>query len=814
MATISNQLSYDYENTSRVNKLRLKALDTKASVCIERARYFTESYKKTEGKDPLYRRAFALKNLLENMTIYINDGELIIGNNSSCPRASVVAPEYSSNWISKEINDPVKAPDVRLQDRHIVSASVRSELVNEIIPYWLGKTVEDRVLEKLPKDIIDLTVPSLSEAYTIPVAPECYLRNGIGHVIVDYSILLKKGFRGVLNEVKDKLEQLDFSNPCDISKGEFYNSLIIEYEAIIKWILRFAKIAAKQALETDDLKRRKELIIISKNCEYIADNPPKSFWQALQTWFFSQLVLFGLEQNTTAVSPGRFDQYMYPFYKKDLENNVLSRESALELLECLFIKLSEMSMLWDYDNASYYSGFSLTLCLVVGGVDKAGNDATNDLSYMVLEADKNTGLLQPETAVRVHANSPSSLLFEAAKSVKIGRGKPKFFMDSAAVQMIMNTSVPLEEARDYAIVGCVELTPSGNTTGYTGAVFLNIAKCLELALNNGECFITKKTIGLKTGNPETFKSFNEVMEVFKKQLSFVLKNSSIIMNAILQAHSELYPCPFTSSLINSCLDNGLDFTKGGADYKFIGVSGVGIPNAANSLAAIKKFVFEDKKISLDGLVKILKNDFKDEEKLRLHLLNKVPKYGNDSNYVDDIAREIGQYYCNELKKYTGPFNSKFRPGLFAVSINVPFGLSTGATAEGRKAFKPLADGGISPVAGTETKGLIGVIKSATKIDNLQATNGTLLNIRLSPSIFDRDEEIMKIVSLLKSYNELGGYHIQFNVIDNETLKKAQKTPEQYKGLMVRVAGYSAYFVELNPEVQEDIISRTIHGNLT
>ena len=807
------QLNYQYKNTERVNTLRSNAINTKASICIERARYFTKSYKKTEGMNPHYRKAFALKRLLEKMTIYINEGELIIGNNSLRPRASVVAPEYSSRWLIKEINDPEKAPDIRKQDTHIVSDEVKDELLEEIIPYWLGKTVEDRVIEKIPQKLIKSTIPSLSDVGTIPIAPECYLRNGIGHVVVDYEMLLKKGFKGILDEVKEKIKHLDLSNSSDILKHTFYKSVVIEYESIIKWILRYAELADKMSRENCNKNRKEELIEVSKNCRFISENPPSNFWQALQTWFFAELILFGLEQNCTAVSPGRFDQYMYPFYKKDYEKGIISREKAIELIQCLFIKLSEMSILWDYDSASYYSGFSMTLCLLIGGVDKNGNDATNELSYLILQADKNTGVLQPETAVRVHTNSPASLLMEAVKEVKIGRGKPKFFMDNAAIQMIRNTGVSLEESRNYSVVGCVELTPTGNAAAYTGAVFINMAKCLELALSNGQCFITGKTIGLNTGNPEKYKNYEELIEAFKKQLSFILRNTSIVMNAILQAHSELYPCPFTSTLIGDCMEKGIDFTSGGAVHNFIGVSGVGLPNVANSLSAIKRYVYEENKVSLSNLVDIMKKDFAGHEKLRLELWNRMPKFGNGDDYVDDIAREIGQFYCRELEKYSGPFGNKYRPGLFAVSINVPFGHATGATAEGRKALKPLADGGLSPTAGTETKGLLAVIESASKIDNLLATNGTLLNIRLSPSIFDREEEMMKIVGLLKSYNELGGYHIQFNVIDNEVLRKAQASPEDYKGLMVRVAGYSAYFIELNPEVQEDIISRTIHGNL-
>ena len=806
----SYQLDYKYNNTEKIQFLRKKALDSKPFVCIERAKYFTESYKNNENEDIYIKKALALRNLLENMTIYIKDEELIIGNNSSGPRGSVVAPEYSANWLLKELDDNLRAPNKRLQDKHYITAEIKRELLKDIIPFWLDKTVESCVKKLIPDKILKKNIASYNKKGISTTAPEIYLRNGIGHVIVDYEKVLKNGFKGILDEVKNKYKKSKSFKPSDSRKNSFYKAVIITYKAIIDWILRYASLAKEEIEKDHSSKRKEELEGIYKDLMFISYNPPATFRQALQTWFFIQLILFGLEQNCTAVSPGRFDQYMYPFYKKDIEGNVISRKGAIELMQCLFIKLSEMSILWDYDSASYWSGFSTTLCLTVGGCDENGNDVTNDLSHAVLEADKNTGLLQPETALRVGKDTPKELLMEALRVVKLGRGKPKFFMDNSAVLMLMNNGVTLEESRNYSVVGCVELTPTGNTTGYTGASFINLAKVLELAINQGNCLLTGKTIGVKS--PEV-KNYDDLINNFQKQLIFSLDNTVLIMNAILESHKQLYPCPFTSSLIEDCLENGLDFTEGGARYKFIGVSGVGLPNVANSIAAIDKFVFRDKKISMEDLIHILKNDFKDNEKLRLELLNNCSKYGNDDDSVDSIARFIGQFFCREVSKKRGPYGSRYRSGLFAVSINVPFGHVTGATAEGRKAKTPLADGGISPVAGTEMESILGVIKSASKIDNILAGNGTLLNLKLSPSIFESEENIAKLAGILRSYNDIGGYHIQFNVVNDYILKEAKKHPEKFRGLMVRVAGYSAFFIELNPEVQDDIIARTTSSYL-
>jgi formate C-acetyltransferase len=811
MSVQTYQAGYKFPNTNRIESLRKKVLTTTPFVCIERALYVTESYKNSEGKDPLIRRALALQHLLQNMTIYINDGELIVGNNASEPRGSVVAPEYSANWLNREILDPQKAPDKRSQDRHTVTDEVKKLLTEKILPYWLGKTVEDRVTELLPESVIEHGIAALGNINTTPVAPEVYLRNGIGHVVVNYKKILELGFCGILSAAEAELNQLCYTEAADIEKVVFYKSIAIVYRAVKRWIKRYAELAREKASACENPERADELKRISDDCLFISENPPQTFTQALQTWFFTQLLLFGLEQNCTAVSPGRFDQYMYFFYEDDVKRKVLTREKALELIECLFIKLSEMSILWDFDSASYWSGFSMTLCLIVGGVDERGNDATNELSYLIIEADKNTGLLQPELAVRVHSGSPRRLLIESLKEVKLGRGKPKFFMDSAAISMIRNTDVSLEEARNYSVVGCVELTPSGNTAAYTGAVFINLAKCLELALNDGKCFLTGATIGKNTGVAADLKSYDEVVSAFEQQMSYAVRNAVVVMNAILAYQAKFYPCPFTSSLIDGCMEKGRDFTEGGAKYKFVGITGVGLPNVANSLAALKIFSFEQKKINLEDFARILKNNFYEKENFRLELWKNIPKYGNDDNYVDGIAREMGQVFCTEVSRYKGVFDYRFRPGLFAVSINVPFGLATGATAEGRKAGRPLADGGISPAAGTERDGILGVVKSAVKIDNQLAGNGTLLNLRLSPALFEKDAYISKLADLMRSYHDLGGYHIQFNVINSEILRKAQDDPEQYRGLMVRVAGYSAFFTELNPEVQEDIISRTIHG---
>jgi pyruvate formate-lyase/glycerol dehydratase family glycyl radical enzyme len=808
---LPRQIAERFSTSERIEMLRRKALEARPFVCAERARLFTEAYRESEDQPPVMRKALALTRVLEKMTIYIHDGELVVGNNSSGPRGSVIAPEYSAAWLAREMDDPVRSPDRRPQDTHVFSDVTKAVLRNEVLPYWLGRTTEDRVISMLPERIVELGIASAGRIPSTPVAPEIYIRNGIGHVIVDYGRLLDRGFAGQLGEARRQMSELPLALPGNLDRWCFFRAVATVYEAVIAWIGRYERLASELSHSCTSDGRRKELLRIADDCRWIAENAPATFRQAVQTWFFAELVLFGLEQNATAVSPGRFDQYMDRFYREDLRRGDISREEALELIECLFIKLSEMSILWDFDSASYWSGFSMTLCLVVGGVDESGKDVTNELSHLVLEADRNLGLLQPETAVRVHAGSPPELLLEAVRIVRLGRGKPKFFMDSCAIAMLQNLGIGLAEARDYGVVGCVELTPTKNTAGYTGAVFINLAKCLEAALNNGRCLLTGAEIGPGDEPHANGESYERIRERFRQQVVYAIENAVIVMNAVAEVHARDCPCAFTSSLIRGCLESGRDFTEGGAEHSFIGISGVGLPNVANSLLALKRVVFEEHALSLSELVEALRNDFKEHEELRLRLWNRIPKYGNDNDEVDAIAREEGRFFCREVSRHCTRFGHRFRPGLFAVSINVPFGLTTGATAEGRKARRPLVDGGISPCAGTERRGITAVICSAAKIDSIMAGNGTLLNIRLLPSVLESENDVAQIVNVLLAYHDLGGYHIQFNVIDDQTLRHAQQSPEEYRGLMVRVAGYSAYFVELNPEVQEDIISRTAHG---
>lgn len=801
-----------YQETARVRKLKEECISKKPTICMERAKIVTEAYKETEGEPEIIRRAKGLAKILNEMTIWIQEGELIVGNRTSMMRGAIVLPEWQAEWLLRQLDDPEKAPDKRSVDRFIIADEDKKVLREEILPYWTGKTVEQRVLSVLSEETIEKGIPSLGHP-NVPPAPENFLRHGLSHWNINYKKVLERGLNSLKSEAKLKLESLDYSKSDSFDKALFYKAVIIVCDGVMDFAGRYARLAQEKAEKETDPKRKKELEMISKNCQRVPAYPAETFWEALQSFYFVQTIMH-IEQNNTAISPGRFDQYMFDFYKKDvLENKAISKEEALELLECLFIKMSEITTLMDYDSARYFAGFPLTQCIVVGGQKANGEDATNDLSYLILEADRLVGMINPEIGVRVHKRSPVDLLTKAAEVVRLGRGKPKFFFDETVISSLLNCGVEsYDEARDYVIIGCVEPVTPNNTISNSNMSMFNLAKCLELALNNGVCVLTKQQIGPATGDAKNFQSFDDVIEAFKKQVAYFVKQMVIVCNAVQKAHKELTPYPFTSMFIEDCMDKGMDITEGGAHYNFNGVQGVGIADVADSLRVIQKIIFEDKKMSMEELIQTLHEDFEGKEDLRQLFLNSVPKYGNDDYSVDSIARDVGRIYCDEVSKYKTFVNGRFRPALYPVSANVPLGGVVGALPSGRKARKPLADG-VSPSQGMDLNGPTATINSIARLDHELATNGTLVNMKFSPSALEGPKNLARFVQLVRTAGELGLIHLQFNVVSRETLLDAKRNPDNYKGLLVRVAGYSAYFIELDPDVQDDIINRTEIDNI-
>ncbi|PKP58657.1 formate C-acetyltransferase/glycerol dehydratase family glycyl radical enzyme [Candidatus Atribacteria bacterium HGW-Atribacteria-1] len=783
--------------SKRVKKLRDKLVAFTPTTCIERARIVTDFYKRKDiYKYPVViQRAMVLDEILRKMTIIINEDELIVGNRGTNIRPGVIFPEMSVDWIEKELD----TFETRNVDKFITPDSIKNELREVIIPFWKGKTVDERSLFYMPDDAINF------------LKSGCYstarLKNGMGHFMPDYENVLKEGLSGIKNRAQEELNKLDFTVYENVKKANFLKAVIITSDAAIAFGRRFANKAKKMAKQEKNEKRIKELRAISNVCNRVPEFPANSFYEALQSLWFCHVII-NLETDAMAISPGRFDQYMYPYFRRDINEELLTKEEARELLECLWIKFPEMVELWDESFARYSAGFGIGQNIILGGINSEGEDVTNELSYICLYATARLKITQPNLSVRIHNRTSNKFLKTVCEVIKVGTGMPQLFSDNVIIKLLINRGVLLKDARNYAILGCVEPTIPGKVTGNQAGGYINLPKLLELALNNGTCLLTNKKINVSTGNPRTFRTFEEIVISYKKQVEFAVKEAVKVLQSIELAYKDLLPTPFISSVIKDCIGRGKDVSKGGAVYNFSGLQGIGIGTVADSLAAIRKFVFEDNYLSIDTLLGALNKNFKGFELLQQKLINKAAKYGNDDDYVDILAKQALDIYFDEVEKYTTPRGGIYHPGAFSVSANVAHGLNVGATPDGRLARKPISDG-VSPSPGRDVNGPTAVIKSVGKLDHIRASNGSLLNQRFHPMLLKDEKGLQSFAHLIRTYLlDLEGMHVQFNVVSSETLKKAQVNPNKYKNLIIRVAGYSAFFVDLSKELQEHIIERT------
>lgn len=781
--------------SERFTRLRGRLLAAVPEMCPERARYYTQSYKETEGEPMILRRAKALAKTLENMTLFVADDDLFVGNQARSLRACPVYPESEALYMKEEID----IFPVRANDRVAVAPEVRRELMEDILPYWEDKNSEFISLARIPDDtkaVIDVEHQVFS--------PQLHQRGSLAHTIADYAAPLKYGYCGLRKQIVEKLKALDLTDASSFEKRDFYEAAIICIDGTIKFANRYADLLEQKAAGEQNPGRKQELLQMAATCRRVPEHPAESFYEALQSFWFVHLILY-IEQNGLAISVGRFDQFIYPYYKKDIKSGAITRAQAQEYLDVLWIKFTEIMRAYDLKSSIYYGGFAISENLVLGGVDTNGRDATNELSYMCLDSENKTKLSQPNASVRVHAGTPQDFLRMTAEVIKTGGGKPQLFNDNIAIPLLMKCGASLEDARDYCVSGCVEAVPPG-TVGVTNACMSNLGKAFELALNDGNCMICGERVGTSTGDAASFASIDEVIGAFRTQVEFYVRHMVIALNTILKIHGEMLQLPYTSITMPDCLERGADITHGGARYMFTGPQGVGLADVTDSLATIQQLVFEQGKLSMTELLAALKTDFADAAQLQL-MLQKAPKYGNDDDSVDQFAPVVSEIYCNAVSQYKNVWGGKYRPGLYPVSSNVPLGEVVAALPSGRRARQPLADG-ISPEHYMDKDGPTAVMRSAAKLDHTQATNGTLLNQKFSPEYLDSEENIDKLVDLVQGYFDLGGWHVQFNVVSADTLKAAQKEPEKYPGLLVRVAGYSAFFAELSKIIQDDIIERT------
>ena len=829
--------------TDRIPRLVAHLYAKMPEIESARARLITESYKATEDKPVIMRRALAFAHILDNIPIIIREGELVVGSSTIAPRGCQTYPEFSYKWLEAEFETVAE----RKADPFYIADQTKKELL-AADAYWEGKTTSDLATALMTEETKKAIEHNI-------FTPGNYFYNGVGHVTVQYDKVLAMGYRGIIEEIR---QELDRCNPGDgdyCTKSQFLKAAIISCEAVIRYAHRYAELAKKEAAACSDPVRKQELQQIAANCARVPEHGAATFHEACQSFWFVQQLL-QLESSGHSISPGRFDQYMYPYYKKDLEAGRLTRESAQELIDCIWVKLNDLNKCRDAASAEGFAGYSLFQNLIVGGQDKEGLDMTNDLSFMCITASKHVFLPQPSLSIRVWNKSPHELLLKAADLTRTGIGLPAYYNDEVIIPSLLSRGLTLEDARDYNIIGCVEPQKAGKTEGWHDAAFYNMCRPLELVFSNG--WDKGEKISIETGAVEEMTTFEEFYDAYKKQMEY---NISLLVNAdnaIDVAHATRCPLPYLSCMVDDCIKRGKSVQEGGAVYNFTGPQGFGIANMADSLYAIKKLVFDEKKVTLAeykralamnygqgfdavsageivteilremnrngmtvdeaqiaGMIQTVMNtELPAEEKKRYEalraMIDEVPKFGNDNEEVDMFARDVAYTYTKPLLNYRNPRGGQFQAGLYPVSANVPLGAQTGATPDGRLAHTPVADG-VSPSAGKDVYGPTAAANSVSKLDHGIASNGTLFNQKFHPTALSGEKGLENFVALIRSYFDQKGSHMQFNVVDRETLLDAQAHPEKYAHLVVRVAGYSALFTTLSKSLQDDIIRRTEQG---
>lgn len=783
----------------RLTRMRNKLFDSRPCITAERLVLETEAYQKFAGEATPIFRAKVVKYIMEHMTTLIMDDELIVGTPTNKYRGANLHPEFQS---STEFYLPeLDAFPLRKTDPYDISPEDR-ELILKTLPYWEGKSMQDMSKKALPADILERIHDDI-----ITVG----LTNGVsGETTCDHEKLLAVGLKGYIDECRNNINSTLCSSKEDQQRVDYWNACIIQCEGLIEYAHRMADEAERQAAACGDPKRKQELLTIAANCRVVPENPPQNFQQALQlVWFVH--VYFHIEVCTTANGFGRFDQYMWPFYEKDvIIDKAITKDEAMEMLECFYLKACEVFEVRDKWYATSFAGYPMWELLVVGGQTPEGTDATNELSYVCLDAASELKTTQPVMAVRVWDGTPEALIRKGCLMIQDGQANPGFFNDNVAMQMAMGKGCTLEEARDWTIVGCIQPGPGGGTAdGSPDAGYVNMGKMLEFVLHNGVDPETGKLMGLQTGDPREFKDIEEFKDALKKQILHHYKMVTTGYNIMQSMHMTRYPVIFASMVTKGCVETGKSVQEGGAKYSTAGLYITGAANMADSIAAIDTCVFRDKDITMAQLIDALDKNFEGEERLRQLLLNKPPKFGNDDPYVDGIYREMVQFIAKNVQTWPDARGGTYSFNVHSQTVNVSHGAVCGATPDGRRAGEAFCDNA-SPMMGRDMKGPTATVKSVASMGQASFHDGALFNLRFDPKGVQGEKGLASIEGVIKTYFQNGGEHIQINVVDDETLRAAQRTPEKYKGLMVRVAGYMAYFTELDKDAQDTIIYRTAH----
>ncbi len=782
--------------TERMERQKRLYIETKPGICVERAKAFTRSHKQTEGKALIIRRALAFEEVCRTLPVEIFPDELIVGTPGRFKRSGFICPEFSWKWVDDEMDSFIS----RKQDPYEIGEEEKRVLRDDIFPYWKGRSLEETFLARLPKETAKLAVD------TGIIDNDNKWRSAVGEITPDYQdILFVKGFKGIEADALEKMSKLDPLDAESQERMEFYEAAAISAGAIVTLANRYGDKAEALAETEKDENRKKELINIAEICRNVPENPPGTFAEAIQMVWFVQLGEI-LSENSLALNLGRFDQYMNPYYENDISENKITEDGALELIESLWLKLSEWVWAISKNTAQYYAGYNAFQNLTIGGRKRNGRDATNKVSYLCLKATKEIKTHQPGLSVRIHPDSPQKFLMAVCDLIKEGTGFPAVHNDRVGSEMLMSAGLSPEDARDWSNCGCV--VPHFRKIGeWTAAVNINLAAPLEYAMNGGRSRITGDKMGLIPKEP--IGSFDAIKKEYFRQLANLVKHSVISTVTAQRIHAESVPRPFISLLVDGCMDKGVDLSKGGAVYNVGPVlTGIGVADAANGLEAISEMVFGKKAVTLKELNKALDSNWENSEALRKQALD-CAKYGNDHDIVDELAIEITDFYNREIKKYKDYFGSSFNSAFMGISNYVPTGSVIGATPEGRKSGSPLTEG-VSPHAGTDVTSPTAAMRSAAKINHDVHSGGTLLNIKLAPEMVESRRGLANLAALIRGYFSLGAFHVQFNVIDMEILKDAQKNPEKHRDLLVRVAGYSTQFVNLSREMQDAIIVRTTY----
>ena len=784
--------------TPRIEKIRQNYINTKPSISYERARIWTESFKRTEGQPAQLRTAQAFYDTCNELCVNIFEGELIVGASGEYRKCGILTPEFAWKWVDDEMDNFPSRP----QDPYEMTDEQRAYIRENIFPYWKGKSVEDAFLARTSEETKKIGVD------TGFVDTDSKWRNGIGEMSPDYvDQLFPKGFGGIKKEAEGYMAELNEAIPEEKDKLIFYRSIVLVCDGIVRLANRYAAKAREMAAEEKDEARKAELLEIAATCEAVPENPPKSFREAIQFTWFVQLGGI-ISENPLALNPGRFDQYIYPYYKADLDAGKIDYDAALELVECLWLKYSEWAWTISANTADFFAGYTNFENLTVGGTTKDGKDGTNAISYMAIQATKETKCHQPTLSCRISADCPPEFMEAVTDLVSTGSGFPAIHSDRTGYEMLRNLGYEPEDARDWNNCGCV-VPHSRKTFEWTSSCNISFAAALEFALNEGKSRLTGEQVALPEKDPKTFTSYEEIENALFRQFSYMVKHGVISLLTAQKIHKEQAPRPFLSACNEYCVKNGKDLVDGGAKYNIGPVfTGVGLSVTANSLAVIKKLVFEEKSVTLSELIDALNSNWEGYEALRAKV-QAVPKYGNDDDYVDSIAKKLADYFYHDVTAYKDIYGHHFVTAFMGISNYLPTGKVLGATPDGRKAKDPINEG-VSPYTGTDTSTCLAALRSSAKLNHDIHSGGTLLNLRLNHDLVATKRGRANLGAMLQSYFALGAFHVQFNTISNEVLKDAQAHPENYRDLLVRVAGYSTQFVNLSKSMQDSIMARNAH----